>query len=234
MFAIQVWLLLSYPSRMGHLSFSVWQPEMENELFFSNFSWSVANYSCGSVIFWWWPCEIVRKQGKKSSGQWLWSTRKTNCVFCVVAADIAPEVPGEQVRGRAVGGHHVPSTRSCCTWCFFAFPAGPAPRNCCSAGSVGESLAENAQRKLSSAVWQQALPSLTGAWKLCSDTHIKAHLRLPSCVWCLATRRLLTQHNDSARLRAEIWGFDWGISGQNCTHIQWHKATWKLEPSSLL
>lgn len=237
MFAIQVWLLCSYPSEMGNLSFSAWQPEMANEPFFlANFSWGVANYSCGYVLFWWWPWEIVRKQGKKKElgvrtvvvVHW-----KTGCVLhgsCRCCSRGARGAGG----GRAGGDTIVSSARSAALGAFLAFPAGPAPQKCRSAGSVRESLAESAQRKLrdsSPALFGNRIsprrPEHEGCAQMCTNRTAPAG--------CGASHRGAAHTaQDSARLRAGPAPASGECTPGKPAQSQLLKAPWWLEPSSPL
>lgn len=229
MFAIRVWLLCSYPSPMGHLSFRVWQPEMANELFFfSNFSWGVANYSCSYVLFWWWPCKVVRKRGKKKELRirtmvvvhWkIGCVLQGSCRCCSWGARGAGE-------GQSSEEHDCLQHSILLHLVLFGFPCRPSPSELplcwLSPWEPYRECSENAQRKLSSAVWQQDLSSPTQAWRLCLDVHKPPHLGLPSCRWCLATsvRGSFSQHTSPQ--------LGWGLgsrapneelqSEQNCTY----------------
>lgn len=66
-----------------------------------------------------------KKVGQKESselGQWLWSTER-QAVFCTVAADVAPEVPGEQ----SSGGHDRLQHSVLLHLVLSGFPCRPSP-----------------------------------------------------------------------------------------------------------
>lgn len=94
---------------------------------------------------------------------------------------LPPDVAREKAEGHSGAGPDASSARSCCTCCFLASPAAPAPRNSCSVGSVHESLAKKAERKLSNVIWQRSLPLQTQVWKVVLRSAHKLHPRLLSC-----------------------------------------------------